>query len=223
MLPPSARTTPRMTAISALPLLLKAHLLGSVSARVALDARRSSPSRCCNAISAITNARQKLATQVGNGSLTPDRFQERAARLAELHSTLYNHTTPMQRAQAAETMLCNIRNLQRHGSDGARFMDQQCHPEQVLARGRDTLATAFWAGQLNQARLFNEQILLLAKREQAYCPTGYPRAAIVQSIFNHLQQFNHAHARDFNPQAAILKHFRQDLTASLASPTLKGR
>jgi len=210
-----------MTAISALPLLLKAHLLGSVSARVALDARRSSPTRFCNAISAITNAQLKLAAQVGNGSLTPARFQQRAARLADLHSTLYNDTTPMQRAQAVETMLCNIRNLQRYESDGARFMDQQCHPEQVLARGRDTLATAFWAGELNQASLFNAQLLLLAKREQACCPTGYPPEAIVQSIFNHLQQSNHAHAPDFNPQAAILKRFLQDLTASLAASALK--
>lgn len=203
---PSAADMPSIS--SSLPLMFKAHVLGSVTARVALDAQHSSPRSFTAAMEAIRNAESKLARHVSRQTLPALRLQEKALKLADLRCRLYNETTPVERATAVEMVLTNVRNVQRHGSDGALMMAQLCDPEQVLLRRRDVLSSRFWAGELNQRGGFTQQLEQLVELERSYVPAGYPREQIIHSIFNHLERAC-PHAPTFNPQSRVLSHFRQ--------------
>ncbi|WP_164075172.1 hypothetical protein [Stenotrophomonas maltophilia] len=214
----SSSSAADMPSISpSLPLMFKAHVLGSVTARVALDAQRSSPRSFTAAMEAIRNAESKLARHVSCQTLPVMRLQEKALKLADLRCRLYNETSPLERATAVETVLTNVRNVQRHGSAGALMMAQLCGPEQVLLRRRDVLSSRFWAGELNQRGVFRQQVEQLVELERGYVPAGYPTEQIIHSIFNHLERAC-PQAPTFNPQSSVLARFRQDV---LGTQTLR--
>lgn len=211
-----------MPAISqTLPLLFKAHVLGSTTAKVALDAQRSTPRRFTDAMHAIHNAESRLAASVAKGRLSSDQLHQRTVKLAGLRCQLFNARLPDERVVEWETVLQNVCNQQRHGSHGAAMMAGQPHPEQRMAFARDALATSFWAGELNQETCFREQLTRVAEREHSHLPVGYPHALIVSSLLHHLETARPPqppHTTNFGAQSRILANFKQQLAADALRP-----
>ncbi|MGE6331993.1 hypothetical protein [Stenotrophomonas sp. NPDC077659] len=211
-----------MPSIASIPLLFRAHVLGSVSARVALDARQLTSASLVAAMKSISNAEGKLARQVQHRALPMEKMQKRAEKLADLRCCLYSETTPLQRAASLETTLRRVRNLQPVGSHGAAMMEHHCSTENAHLRGRGRVAAAFWAGELNQWGRFNEQMHQLVEHERSVVPSGYPSELIVSSILSHLDRSQPQNS-GFNPQAKVLVHFKNKLLGPPAPSAQPGR
>lgn len=205
-----------MTLIShTLPLLFKAHVLGSTTARVALDAQRSTPRRFTDAMLAIHNAESRLAARVAKGGLCADQLHARTVKLAGLRCQLFNARLPDERTAEWQAVLRNVSNLQRHGSSGAALMAQQPHPEHRMAFGRDALATSFWAGALDQDALFRENLTQQAERERPYLPMGYPHALIINSILHHVERTQPTpQTNGVNERARTLDRLKRDIASA---------
>lgn len=199
-------------------LWIRTHLLGSASASVALDARQQTSSSLVKAMQAIGNAERTLASQLAKGDVTDERLHIRASKLGDLRCQLYNERTPMTRTWAMEHVLTHVRNLQPFGSASATRLEACCHAGRVLARSRDALDRAFWAGALNDAARFDQQVAQLALLERSQRPADYPQEQILQEILDRLQRPVQGGRRDFNPQAAILATFQTRLRTAASSP-----
>lgn len=134
-------------------LSIKAHQLGSTSARVALAVGNNSGAHFIRAMESLQNSETRLCRRFWNGQLTAPQLVEYAAPLAGLREKL----TPSR--HVADRSLCLEHVLQTCGrlrprwvsSTGPRAQSLQAllGPDAVAARARAALATLFWNGELD--------------------------------------------------------------------------
>jgi hypothetical protein len=198
-----------MSAVSSLPLLFKAHVLGSTSAKVALAIGNHSGSRLVDAFSAVRNRENALTKQYWTGRISPCQFQISAARLTESRNRLLETNGPWNKGETFDGLLSRVSNRQpfNASSSAVDALHAMMSPMHRVVRGKEALVTAFWAGELNDFATFHREVDQLASY-QAQCSP--PTWLAYQPILNLLAMHTPADS-NFNVQAKVLKTFTEKL------------
>lgn len=170
-------------------LWLKAHLTGSVAARVKLSVRSPSDGlRFSTALVALHNRETRLTRQWRGGELSLPQLMDRSRRLTDLRQTLINVTSPTAHARSHENLLIHIRDPQpavgTHCLAGS--LESLLSKDQYRERVLTELADAVWGGRLNALHTLRNEVLAAANISVG-AESPPTLADAVASVFDALQ------------------------------------
>jgi hypothetical protein len=200
-------------------LWLKAHLTGSVAARVKLSMRSPSDGlRFSTALVALHNRETRLTSQWRRGDLTLDQLMDRSRRLTDLRQALINVTSPTACARSHDNLLIHVRDP--HPPAGTRALagslESLLSPDQCRERVVSVLADAVWGGRLNALHTLRAEVLAAA-RISARGESTPTLSDAVASVFDALQARAPVGAC-LSVEWGVLRHLRTEMLTNREGP-----
>jgi hypothetical protein len=200
-------------------LWLKAHLTGSVAARVKLSMRSPSDGlRFSTAVVALHNRETRLTRQWRRGELSVDQLMDRSRRLTDLRQALINVTSPTACARSHDNLLVHVQDP--HPPAGTRglagSLETLLSKEQCRERVLSVLADAVWSGRLNALHTLRAEVLATARISAGDESTPTLTDAVA-SVFDALQARAPVGAC-LGVEWGVVRHLRKEMLTNREGP-----
>ncbi|WP_421569166.1 hypothetical protein [Stenotrophomonas sp. PD6] len=200
-------------------LWLKAHVTGSVSARVKLSVRSPGNGlRFSTALVALHNRETRLTRQWRGGELSLTQLVDRSRRLTDLRQTLINVTSPTACARSHENLLIHVRDPHpRPATRGlAGSLESLLSKDRYRERVLSVLADAVWSGRLNALHTLRAEVLAAARISTGSEPPLTLTEAVA-SVFDALQARAPVGAC-LGVEWGVLRHLRTEMLTNREGP-----